>query len=59
MTKALTVDIKVKDMDIFQNLIKIMKEFIEDERISEDIRQHYMDEIKSIVDSDSVIDPRD
>ena len=49
---ALTVKVSIKEMEPFKKLIKIAKKVIEDNRIPEDIRKEYLDEFKSIYESE-------
>ena len=50
MVKCMTIEFKTTDMSIFKDMINVMKEVIEDKRISEDIRDYYENKIHSMVE---------
>lgn len=44
-SKGLTLNVSIKDFDIFKKVINVVKKFTEDERVPEGIRQGYKDAI--------------
>lgn len=48
MVKVFEVAVKVTDMKIFKNLSKIAGEFINDERVSEEVRNEYAEKLKEL-----------
>lgn len=47
-SKGLTLNVSIKDSDIFKEVINAVKEFTKDERVPEGIRQGYKDAIIGI-----------
>lgn len=45
--KRLCVDVSIKDIEIFENLVSLFARIITDERIDKEIRQSYLDEFIS------------
>lgn len=45
--KGLSVDISIKDIEMFEDLVSIFTRIITDERIDKEVRQSYLDEFIS------------
>lgn len=56
MTEEICIGIKILDIKRFQELIACVKEITEDKRISEDIRQEYIEKLKKALEEDKPYD---
>jgi ribosome recycling factor len=50
VVKCLTVEVKVTDLDIYSDSVSIIKEFVDDKRIPEDVRIYYENKVHLMMD---------
>ena len=48
MAEIMTVTVKMTEIEIFQDLLKIAKDFTDDERIEESIRSGYAERVLAL-----------
>lgn len=47
--KALRINVRVKDTQLFKDLVEILKQITTDTRIAEDVREYYIEAIDSVL----------
>lgn len=52
MAKDLSVEVSVKDTDIFKEFIKIVQDILEDGRVPVDVKHKIRNRIKELVDKE-------
>lgn len=55
----LTISVNIRDIDIFNDYLNIMKDLIDDTRIDSTIREEYRDKILQLTESDKEYDRRE
>jgi uncharacterized protein (UPF0147 family) len=52
MAKGLSMEVSLKDTDIFKEFIKIVQDILEDGRVPDDVKHKIRDRVKELTDKE-------
>lgn len=47
--KVLNIEVDIKNTDLFQDLLRIIKDVVEDKRIHKPVRSEYLDKVEYLI----------
>lgn len=54
-TTALTVDVSFTDVDVFQDMLNVLIEICEDDRLADSVKEEYKEKLFSLIDEDEYL----